>query len=241
MAIYDKAVQKPIPLGSNDPVIDAVGIILHVAVSNADSLFDYFNGPSDGIESHFYINNDGIVEQYRDTDREADANLEANSFVKHGETFGFISVETAGMEHGQWNSKQLAAIKGLLVWASQEHGFPLRVCPGPFESGVGYHVLFGAPGPWTPIAKSCPGPDRINQFNEVLVPWMAEDHDEEDEVKQSDINAIADAILKSPVVRNKSVKDPNADGAWWTIPKALSEIESRTQDIKAEIQDLQHG
>jgi hypothetical protein len=39
-------------------------------------------------------------------------------------------------------------------------------------AGVGYHTLFGAPGAWTPVAKSCPGPKRKVQFHDWLVPWM---------------------------------------------------------------------
>ena len=174
MSWYPKAVRKEIRPGSNDPPIRVVGAILHVAVSNADSLYSYFNGPSGGIESNFYVRRDGAVEQYRDTGREADANLKANSFTRDGVRCGFVSIETAGLESGEWNAAQLASIEALLVWLSREHGFPLRRCPGPFESGVGYHVMWGAPGPWTPVSKSCPGPDRVRQFRALLEPWMAE-------------------------------------------------------------------
>lgn len=173
MAIYPNGTYRPLTVPNNDPPIIPVGAILHVSSTESVSLWSYFNGPSGGIESHFYIRYDGTTEQYRNTGQEADANLKANSFLKDGKRYGFVSIETEGRDDGEWTSAQLAEIKRLLTWLSVTHNFPLRKCPGPFDAGVGYHTLFGAPGPWTPVAKSCPGPNRIKQFNAVLVPWMA--------------------------------------------------------------------
>ena len=164
MSIYPRAVKRLIPPGSNDPRIEPRVVILHVAVSSSNSLFDYFNGPSGGIESHFYVRWDGQVEQYRDTSFEADANYRANPFA--------ISIESQGFGNGKWNLLQRRAIKRLLKWLHQEHGIPLQECPSWNGHGVGYHTQFGAPGPWTPVSKSCPGPNRIKQFESWLVPWM---------------------------------------------------------------------
>lgn len=161
---YPSAVIKNIPPGVNDPSITPRLAILHVAVSEADSLFDFFNGPSGGVESHFYIRRSGLVEQYRTIYIQADANLDANNFA--------VSVETQGMGPGVWTQAQLDAIKKLLRWLHREAGIPLTKCATWDGSGVGYHTLFGAPSHWTPVAKSCPGPDRIVQFNTILVPWM---------------------------------------------------------------------
>jgi N-acetyl-anhydromuramyl-L-alanine amidase AmpD len=114
----------------------------------------------------------GPVQQYRDTAYEADANLKANSFMHNGVRVGFASIETQGKAKGEWNPHQLDNIKALLKWLSETHDFPLTVCASPTSPGVGYHVMFGAPGPWTPHAKVCPGPDRVRQFENVLVPWF---------------------------------------------------------------------
>jgi hypothetical protein len=172
---YPRAIKKEIRPGSNDPPIKVIGAVLHVAVSNADSLFSYFNGPSGGIESHYYIRFDGKVEQYRDTGREADANYKANSFVERGVRKGYVSIETAGMEHGGWTAAQLASIKALLTWLAAEHDFPLQRVKAHTEPGVGYHTMFGAPGPWTPaVGKTCPGPGRVKQFERVIEPWLRE-------------------------------------------------------------------
>jgi hypothetical protein len=130
----------------------------------AESLYTYFNGPSGGIESHFYITWRGKIEQYRDTDFEADANYRANPFA--------ISIETAGWGTGRWNLAQRRAIKRLLKWVHETHDVPLEKVTAWDGAGVGYHTQFGAPGPWTPVSKSCPGPGRIAQFDTWLVPWM---------------------------------------------------------------------
>lgn len=195
MAWYPEAVKKLIAPGPNDPPIYPVGAILHVDSGNANSLFDYFNGPSDGIESHFFVKKTGVIEQYRDTAFEADANLKANSFILNGKRVGFVSIETQGFDKGEWTAEQLASIKALLRWLSETHDFPLVKCKTPTSPGVGYHTMFGAPGPWTPAAKTCPGADRIRQFDSILVPWMGSEAGEEfDVISDSDVDRIAKAV-----------------------------------------------
>lgn len=174
MALYPGAVKELIAPGANDPKITGIGVILHTDAGNVGDLHDYFDGPSGGIESHFHIPKSAAVKQYRDTAYEADANFHGNSFVIDGERLGFISVETQGLASDPWNDYQLAEIKKLILWAKSVHPrILLRVCPAWNKPGIGYHTLFGSPGPWTPVAKSCPGPKRIQQFNSVLVPWFA--------------------------------------------------------------------
>jgi hypothetical protein len=172
MALYPGAVKKLINPGSSDPPITVIGVILHVDAGNSGSLYNYFKDRSGGIESHFHIPKVGPPEQYRNTGYEADANYKANSFLKDGKRYGFISVETQGLERGEWNDHQISEIKKLLLWAHKTHGVPLRRCPAWNAGGVGYHTMWGAPSQWTPVSKSCPGPDRIKQFNNVIVPWL---------------------------------------------------------------------
>lgn len=172
MALYPKAIDKIIKPGANDPKIRAVGLVLHVRDGTGSSLYDYFANKSGGIESHFYIRYDGVVEQYRDTNYEADAQYHGNSFPLDGARSGLLSVETEGANHGAWTTAQLNAIKALIEWAHVTHGIPFRVCPAWNSPGIGYHTMWGSPSQWTPVAKSCPGPDRIRQFREVITPWL---------------------------------------------------------------------
>lgn len=172
MALYPPAIKKLIPPGGSDPRIKACGVVLHVRDGLGDSLYDYFNGPSGGVESHFYIRFDGTVEQYRDTGWEADANLDGNSFMRGDVRYGLLSIETEGLAAGKWTPQQMASIKRLLVWASNVHDFPLKLIQSWNGDGVGYHTMWGSPSHWTPVKKSCPGYDRIAQFEDELVPWM---------------------------------------------------------------------
>ena len=167
------AIDREIPPGANDPTIHPVGGVYHVAVSEAPSLHDYFDGPSGGIESHFYVRRDGSVEQYRSIYREADANLDGNSFIRDGVRCGLISIETQGMGQGKWTAAQLTTLKAITTWANTEAGVPIQVIKSWDGDGWGYHSMWGSPSHWTPSAgKTCPGPDRIKQYNAVLVPWL---------------------------------------------------------------------
>lgn len=161
MALCPFAIKRLIPSTVDGPIKPRLAI-LHIAVSEADSLYDYFSNRSGGIESHFYIRRDGTIEQYRDTALQADANWRANDFA--------VSIETQGMGEGEWTPQQLASIKRLLEWLSTVHPIPLVVPTTWDGSGVGYHILFM--DEWAGKPRSCPGPDRIKQFNAVLVPWM---------------------------------------------------------------------
>lgn len=176
---YPKAVRRNIAPGTSDPYIVPVVGVLHIAVSDARSLFNFFNGPSGGIESHLYLRKDGTFEQMRAFNREADAQLGGNSWIvkagtKAEQRFGSISIETQGFGTGSWTAAQQASIKEFLLWARDNLGIPLRQVqtPNPTEvagGGWGYHSLFTA---WNRLGKTCPGKDRIAWFHGVLVPWM---------------------------------------------------------------------
>jgi hypothetical protein len=164
------AIVKAIPPGANDPAIDPCGVIQHIAVSNADSLFPLFTSDN-GIESHFYILKDGTIEQYRSIFFEADAQNAGNSFGSPRR--GFVSVEHeggVGADLGQpMPQAQLDAFHNVIKFVHSLRPFRLRVCPAWNAEGVGYHALFDQ---WNTNHHSCPGAARIKQFNEVTVPWL---------------------------------------------------------------------
>lgn len=165
------AIAEPIPAGANDPEIDPVGVILHVAVSTSDDIRGVFTDGR-GIESHFYVTFAGKVLQYRSIFREADAQFDGNSFTDPttGRLAGFVSVETEGMGPGKWSTAQLAAIRRIIAYVHGQRPFPLRVCPAWNAGGVGYHSLFEQ---WNHNAHSCPGVNRIGQFRDEIAPWLA--------------------------------------------------------------------
>jgi hypothetical protein len=171
MAIFPDAIVKLIPHGSEDPPIEPCGLVYHVRDGVGDSLVDLFSDGR-GIESHFYIRFDGKIEQYRDTGIQADAQLDGNRFEFGGRSVGFLSVETEGHGAGLWTEEQIATLKRLTRWVLDNFDVPLRLCPAWNRPGIGYHTMFGSPGHWTPEKKTCPGPDRIKQFEDIIVPWL---------------------------------------------------------------------
>lgn len=141
-------------------------IVPRVAILHVDAVGNGLPRPHDGLEWHFWISYTGAVYQLVDTERRADANYKANSFA--------ISIETEGKGDGEWTPAQLKSIERLLRWLNATHPkIKLARCPTWDGAGIGHHTMFGAPGPWTPVAKSCPGPKRKVQFDKVVLPSLA--------------------------------------------------------------------
>jgi hypothetical protein len=113
---------------------------LHVAVSESRSLFGAFNRRA-APSSHFYVAKDGSVEQYVDTDWQAEADLDGNDAT--------ISVETAGgvrdAQGEPWTIAQVEALAKLFAWAVKTHGIARQIAtdarPGASSRGLSWHRL----------------------------------------------------------------------------------------------------
>ena len=160
MALCPFATHKLLPESATQPKITARAVIMHSAAGRG-SLYRFFLNSS-SLESHFWVSEKGVIEQYVDTGRRADANRNANSFA--------ISIETESSPAATepWAPAQLDAIVHLVRWCCDTHGIPVRQIPAWNSSGIGWHIQFGAPGPWTPVSKSCPGPARIRQMPALI-------------------------------------------------------------------------
>lgn len=159
----------------NDPVIDVWhGLILHETGSQVSPL-EFFDGPSNGIESTLYLPKREAQEkqQYRTLNREADANFKANSWIgSDGQRHGFTSLETQGAGDEKWTKYQLDEIKELALLLSRALKWPLKVPQSYHGWGMGYHTQFKS---WTNVpGKTCPGAGKKQQYKEILVPWMAQ-------------------------------------------------------------------
>jgi hypothetical protein len=212
-----------IPPGSNDPRITARIAILHTDGGNAENLGPYFDGPSGGIESHFHIRKDGYLYQYRDTDWEADANYRANPFA--------ISIETQGTGSEEWTSAQIETIVRLLHWLNSIHHIPLRICDTWDGAGIGWHIQFGSPGPWTPFSKVCPGPERIAQIGTTIIPTL-----EGDWFDMADEDTLR-RIIRQEVGNAQIVVDPKTDAAGDDVTQALNVVLRRLLDDEAHVKE----
>lgn len=151
---------------ANDPRIKPRLVIYHVDAGNASSLYNLFldNQRPGGskVEAHFFVKKNGDIEQYRDIYFQADANVAANDFA--------VSIETQGLGTGEWTPEQVASLQHLTLWLHMEAGIPIHKCQSATGDGVGYHRMFDS---WNPNKHSCPGDDRVKQFERVFVPWFA--------------------------------------------------------------------
>lgn len=152
-------------------------INLHTAVSNTTSLFSYFNQPGK-VCSHFYIREDGVIEQYIDTKYRAAADLQGNPDTISIETWdGYKRLWTKGEDLPEWTGRQVGALVNLLIWLAAEHDIPLTRLPHsrPGFRGVGFHRQ--GIDPWRvdgglvfskAYGKICPGDRRIAQIDSII-------------------------------------------------------------------------
>lgn len=205
MSLYPRAIKKLIAPGANDPRIKPTCVILHVAVSEGASLYSYFNGPSGGVESHFYVRRDGTVEQYRDTDYQADAQL--------GSAWNQISVETQGMGSGEWTPAQLTALRDLIRWAASTHGFSIRLNDSEANPrGVGWHAQYRS---WSGgDGRTCPGPDRVKQIPALVASAaggpLSKPTNPTTPIPQEDDMSAEDFWTKPTIVKNMTAPNPDA-------------------------------
>lgn len=210
------------PRGTPGGPISPRTVIVH-SEATTGGLAKPTGGP---LEWHFMVRTDGRILQHVDTQRRADANNKANAFA--------VSIETE--DDGQpdrepWTDAQLWALERLIRWICTAHRIPLRRCPSWQQGGIGYHTMFGAPSPWTPVVKTCPGKVRIEQFNRVLLPRLT---GEGDELTPTEYHLLVDAwVMGSYALKGQQ---PDADGvAYWIGRHAagLSLDEVRTAILAA--------
>lgn len=188
------AVQQIIPENYTQPSIDARVVILHRAVSSAESLYNYWNTPGVELESHFYVGQVGTIYQFVDTDIQADANVDANGFA--------ISVETWDggntPDDMSWNDAQVQSIKRLLAWLCDEHQIPRVACTSWNGSGIGGHNWF--PYPWAGGPRGCPGTARNSQIRGNIIPWLANGGSSDGDdmaITDEDAQKIVDRLLNT--------------------------------------------
>lgn len=123
----------------------------------------YFARGEVKVESTLIVDYDGGCLQIMEAYERADANTSASARA--------ISVETVGEAGEPFTQAQVDRLIDIGIWACTEHPIARRQIPEHDESGIGWHVMFGAPGPWTTVrGKECPGPQRIAQVRDVIIP-----------------------------------------------------------------------
>lgn len=193
--------QRHLPEWQSQPPITPTTIIDHSIVGSAESAYQKFRDQS-VLESHFIVDLDGAIWQLMDTDRQADANLRANSYA--------ISIETADRgdpDTQPWTPAQLET----LIWLHEEirrvhPTIPRRrsqSCDDP--AGLGFHTMHGAPGCWTPVSKTCPGVIRKRQWGSLLLPaFLAAP--QEDDMTDDEHDALMWLRTNVTILRDQGVR-----------------------------------
>jgi hypothetical protein len=167
MARDSGSVWKPLPEAGAPDGYTKTQMIYHSTGTRGSAAgnWNYFFRADVLVESTFivgYSPSDPTLQIMDSTDR-ADANGRAN---QRG-----ISVETVGTGDEPFTDWQVQELIRLGLWARKTHGILPRIIPSEPEGGFGWHVMFGAPGPWTSSpGKVCPGAVRIQQLKTVIFP-----------------------------------------------------------------------
>lgn len=155
-------------------VIRPTQVILHSLANgyNFAAGVGWLESAANPLEAHYAVRADGHVVQLVLETMRAEANLQAN---RRPDGTGAISIETDSSVPATepWSTAQVDALVELVTAICRRHGIPARLCRSASDPGIGWHVMWGAPGAWTPVAKSCPGPARIAQVSAVIVPRVA--------------------------------------------------------------------
>lgn len=161
---YPHAVRKPIVRNFGGRRASTRAIVNHVDAGAAASLQGWFNNPSAGASSHFYVKYDGTVEQYLDADLVAWTQRDGNATC--------VGIETQGKGDGNWTPAQLASLAALNRWLCEHYGIPKQDMRTSSRSarGIGYHGYGIDPWRvsggevWGGRGKACPGEERKAQF-----------------------------------------------------------------------------
>lgn len=212
MARYPDAEWNPTGATPGGRIVPRV-IVLHVIDGDGDAR------PHSGLEWHFEVFKDGRIQQQVDTTRRADANYRANPFA--------ISIETEGTEFGFWTEAQIASIVKLCRWLLRVHPtIEPQLCDAWDGSGVGFHTMWGAPSEWTPVAKSCPGPNRKKQFPGVLEQILNEEDDMS--AAEEKLDEILELVRPLPRITSANVVDDKPRHTRSTVEARMEAVYKNT-------------
>ena len=116
MAWMPGAIHKPIAKHNKRRRGTVNRLNLHIAVSEASSLYGFFSGAA--VCSHFYVRRDGTIEQYIDSAFYSAADLEGNDATISAETQGGVT----NADREEWTPQQLASLANIFRWVRQTHG-----------------------------------------------------------------------------------------------------------------------
>lgn len=156
------------PETRTEPVIVPWGVYLHTHGfnANAEAIGRYFDNDMVAVEAHGSLEWDGTFRQFQYLDRQADAQMAANGFMRGGKLHGGISVESEdnGDPRQPWSRQQMLWGGMFLANMHKRYGLELRMMTAPRQNAVGYHAQF----PENAGGHACPGRVRVAQIPEMI-------------------------------------------------------------------------
>lgn len=240
-------------------------ICVHTMVGYLTSTYAMFKEHGfTGTESHVGIGGkwgpdqaadlDGVIWQFQDTDFTADANLEGSWHV--------LSIETADNAPVRpeqimpWTGQQVLSLVDVIAAWCVEYAIPPVLIPDtkPGRRGLAYHYQGVGPNlvpggeKWSAAGHVCPGPARVKQFTEVVIPLVQaklkpkeEDMQWNDEISLTPTDA--DIWNASGGVNPKTKKpykggDTVTVGAMLRYPTLARKLEGENLALAKEVNDL---
>lgn len=238
MAIYPGAKKRLIPKWNKVKIARWRRMNLHVAVSEASSLYGMFSR-SNSACSHFYVAKDGTVEQYIDTAYRSASDMNGNDST--------ISVETQGgvknPDGEPWTKAQVEALTKLWKWARDTHDIKNQVArntqTNENSAGLSWHRLgvegnfAGRPGILSSSykpggikfssarGKICPGDAKILQIPGI---WAAANGD------VGDVKPAGKPSRPAPKPKPKPKPAKDKSGAWPEKPLKVTDKHTMESD-----------
>jgi N-acetyl-anhydromuramyl-L-alanine amidase AmpD len=154
VARFDCADWRPIAANTGG-ALRPIGLILHHAVADG-SLFNFFNSPAAQVSAHFWVAQDGTVEQYVDSEVVAWHGMALNA--------AYCGVETEGCSESPYaepmTEAMVAALAVLYAEGALRHGWPNALAEATGQPGFGYHRM--------EVATGCPCDVRLARRPDVL-------------------------------------------------------------------------
>jgi hypothetical protein len=253
------------------PKIDRDIICVHTIVGNMRSTWQNWERDGySGVESTFLIGGgwgwdeasglDGIAWQTMEADRQADANFMGSRRVISIETGDNAPARPADIK--RWTPKQAAKLVDVIAWCCEEYRIPAVLIPDTkpgrrglayhrqgceHSDGIGSHPGFLMPGGerWsTSLGKECPGPVRIRQFIDEIIPAVRERLEGEDVLNDADkawlkttiraevAQAVGDVwsaeVIKAPIREPDPAANPT-----WQPRSVLKEVIDGIDELRA--------
>jgi hypothetical protein len=164
---------RPLTTNQTEPRIVPRILIYHTMVGYLRSTENMFKKDGFwGTESTWGVGGpwdgdalDGVAWQWQGVLWQADAQFEANAWCNSIETSdGGVYPPTP-----EWSDKQVKKLIEIGAWWCKNTGNPPEIAKSYDGRGLGYHQLYR---PWNQASHNCPGPKRVAQFRELIVPGI---------------------------------------------------------------------